>query len=522
MADENTDLRCYLTNAGIAAENNSIQLNQSLNVVEMVFGSGVLANASDPRAQTAMISEEYAVPCAMLFDAESPTLLVFKGDLPADVGGFHINEVGIRLDDGTIYGYARGKGDYKPTLEQGATDSVRYAVEMYTNNADIIETKIDLSSVYADYEDLTNLETSLLQQINSLDAQNVKLSGNQTIAGTKTFSSPVPVATPTANAHATTKAYVDGLDSANVKLTGNQTIAGTKTFSSPVPVATPTATSHATTKAYVDGLDGANVKLTGNQTIAGTKTFSSPVPVATPTANTHAATKAYVDGAIASNVADSQFLPYDSTRIYQCGETCYTVSGGKVSYWEWYSNVESLAGKDPLNTTNRQTGWTDETKPFYWTPFRKSRPGSTQWPWMSMTFPEGTLNVLGNSVPTAVFWRLAEALPEFVNTGTGMIDFPETGGEFFRVLDQGRGVDSGRLSGSSQVDQIKSSGFLIRADGGGSHLVGASFGDCSISNSTTAVTVTGQSAVLARQRVAIGDGVDTHPRNLAFPILVEV
>ncbi|ELV8694263.1 phage tail protein [Vibrio fluvialis] len=154
MADENTDLRCYLTNAGIAAENNSIQLNRSLNVTEMVFGSGLLADEKDPREQTTMIKEEYAVPCALLFDEDTPTLLVFKGDLPADVGGFYINEVGIRLEDGTIYGYARGKGDYKPTLEQGATDSVRYAVEMYSSNAGNVVAKIDLSSVYADYEDI--------------------------------------------------------------------------------------------------------------------------------------------------------------------------------------------------------------------------------------------------------------------------------------------------------------------------------------------------------------------------------
>ncbi len=154
MADENTDLRCYLTNAGIAAENNSIQLNRSLNVTEMVFGSGLLADEEDPREQTAMINEVHSVPCALLFDKETPTLLVFKGDLPTDVGGFYINEVGIRLEDGTIYGYARGKGDYKPTLEQGATDSVRYAVEMYSTNADNVVAKIDLSSVYADYEDI--------------------------------------------------------------------------------------------------------------------------------------------------------------------------------------------------------------------------------------------------------------------------------------------------------------------------------------------------------------------------------
>ncbi|WP_180980614.1 phage tail-collar fiber domain-containing protein [Vibrio diazotrophicus] len=153
MADANTDLRCYLTNAGIAAENNSIQLSQSIKVTEMVFGSGLLPDESDPQAQTAMINEEYVVPCAMFFDEASPTLLVFKSDLPADVGGFHINEVGIRLEDGTIYGYARGKGDYKPTLEQGATDSVRYVVEMHTENADIVVAKIDLSTVYVDWED---------------------------------------------------------------------------------------------------------------------------------------------------------------------------------------------------------------------------------------------------------------------------------------------------------------------------------------------------------------------------------
>ncbi|CAH8235046.1 phage tail protein [Vibrio aestuarianus] len=154
MANQDTDLRCYLTNAGIAAENNSIQLGRKLPVKEMVFGSGLLADGSDPRLQTTMIKEEHAVPCGMLFDPESPTLLVFKSDLPADVGGFHIHEVAIRLEDGTLYGYARGKGDYKPTIEQGATDSVRYAVEMYTTNASIVECKIDLSKVYVDWEDL--------------------------------------------------------------------------------------------------------------------------------------------------------------------------------------------------------------------------------------------------------------------------------------------------------------------------------------------------------------------------------
>ncbi|EKO3497128.1 phage tail protein [Vibrio fluvialis] len=396
MADENTDLRCYLTNAGIAAENNSIQLNRSLNVTEMVFGSGFLADEKDPREQTAMIKEEYAVPCALLFDEDTPTLLVFKGDLPTDVGGFYINEVGIRLEDGTIYGYARGKGDYKPTLEQGATDSVRYAVEMYSSNADNVAAKIDLSTVYADWEDL----------------------------------------------EATKKKAEDDL------------------------------------AAHADAPD--------------------PHPQ-------------YPTAAI------SQFLPYDATRLYSVGEVCYTKDvNGKVSYWEWYSNVESLAGKEPSDASNRQAGWIDDTKPFYWTPYKKARSGTPLWPWMSMTFPEGTLNVLGNSVPTAVFWRLAEAFPEFVNGAN--IDFPETGGEFFRVLDQGRGIDTDRLFNSSELDQLQ----------GHEHKYGDPRVNYAAAGNLNAMGVNSEGTHTTEEIVSDGIngtprvGSETRPRNLAFPILVEI
>lgn len=227
--------------------------------------------------------------------------------------------------------------------------------------------------------------------------------------------------------------------------------------------------------------------------------------------------------------SSTQFLPYDPTRVYKCGEVCYTVTAGKVSYWEWYSNVESLAGKDPLNTLNRQTGWTDETKPFYWTPFKKSRSGSTQWPWMSMTFPEGTLNVLGNSVPIAVFWRLAEALPEFVNVGTGMIDFPETGGEFFRVLDQGRGIDVNRTFGSWQkasivAGDIAQGGNLASATGmvANDSNYGLENSGVNITNYPNASASYVNGTPLSIGQTSLDYFRSVRPRNLAFPMLVEI
>ncbi|HEF1041451.1 TPA: hypothetical protein R8P47_001814, partial [Campylobacter coli] len=109
---------------------------------------------------------------------------------------------------------------------------------------------------------------------------------NQTVAGVKTFSSPVVVPNATANTHAVnlaqlntkanqattyTKTEVDTRVNAKananavVTLTGNQTIAGVKTFSAvPVCSANPTEDAQLARKWYVDY--GGGIKNLGNQT----------------------------------------------------------------------------------------------------------------------------------------------------------------------------------------------------------------------------------------------------------------
>jgi len=162
--------------------------------------------------------------------------------------------------------------------------------------------------------------------------------------------------------------------------------------------------------------------------------------------------------------------------------------------------------KNPAKLANRQDGWTNNSAPFWWVPYKSARPGTALWPWMSMTIPEGTLNVLGNSVPAKVFWRVALAMPELVNKSTGMINFPETGGEFFRVLDQGRGVDPGRSLGSWKADQLKSHSHTVplSRDRGGAHNSRQGSGNHATGQTTTA------------------GGGETRPRSLAFPILMEI
>lgn len=76
------------------------------------------------------------------------------------------------------------------------------------------------------------------------------------------------------------KTYADARKAECVALTGDQTVAGVKTFTSiPVlPASNPTTDNQAARKAYVDGLDAANVKMSGEQSaIDGEKGFLAEV-----------------------------------------------------------------------------------------------------------------------------------------------------------------------------------------------------------------------------------------------------
>ncbi|EPF0421098.1 hypothetical protein ACSM8R_000735 [Campylobacter coli] len=117
------------------------------------------------------------------------------------------------------------------------------------------------------------MDTKITQQINGAKTElnskidnKVTKTGNETIAGVKTFSvPPVSATNPTANNQVANKSYVDTVGNSKVALSGNQTIAGVKTFNAaPVCSANPTQDAQLARKWYVDY--GGGIKNLGNQT----------------------------------------------------------------------------------------------------------------------------------------------------------------------------------------------------------------------------------------------------------------
>ncbi|MEJ3777393.1 hypothetical protein WGU26_03175 [Campylobacter jejuni] len=140
----------------------------------------------------------------------------------------------------------------------------------YINEIDAKANEYDIANINAQVQ---AMDTKITEQINGAKTElnskidnKVTKTGNETIAGVKTFSAPPVSATnPTANNQVANKSYVDTVGNSKVALSGNETIAGVKTFSAP-PVcgANPTQDAQLARKWYVDY--GGGIKNLGNQT----------------------------------------------------------------------------------------------------------------------------------------------------------------------------------------------------------------------------------------------------------------
>ncbi|HEH5036974.1 TPA: hypothetical protein SG727_000312 [Campylobacter coli] len=140
----------------------------------------------------------------------------------------------------------------------------------YINEIDAKANEYDIANINAQVQ---AMDTKITEQINGAKTElnskidnKVTKTGNETIAGVKTFSvPPVSATNPTANNQVANKSYVDTVGNSKVALSGNQTIAGVKTFSAPpVCSANPTEDAQLARKWYVDY--GGGIKNLGNQT----------------------------------------------------------------------------------------------------------------------------------------------------------------------------------------------------------------------------------------------------------------
>lgn len=206
----------------------------------------------------------------------------------------------------------------------------------------------------------------------------------------------------------------------------------------------------------------------------------------------------------------SQFAEYNPERVYFTGEVCFTKTGNEVTYWQWYSNQEWTAGKNPLDHRNRHLGWTDANKPFYWISYTGDQVGMPFF-WLDTTAPEWAVMEVNVDLPICMYWRLARRYPHLVSGDT--INTGEIRGEFLRVLDQGRGINANRQINTPESQSIQTHTHeyfeylttFFDPTGGAGIITADSGGSWGVERSVSSV-----------------GGVETRPRNIARPMAIAI
>lgn len=127
--------------------------------------------------------------------------------------------------------------------------------------------------------------------------------------------------------------------------------------------------------------------------------------------------------------------------------------------WLLLVNLANVAASEP-SVTN--TNWLDITQ--------SKLTGAVEF-FATRSAPEGWLKANGAAISRSTYQKLFNTIGTTWGAGDGSTTFnlPDLRGEFLRGWDDGRGVDSGRVFGSSQSSQNLSHNHTGTVDSGGTH-----------------------------------------------------
>ncbi|NWB30719.1 phage tail-collar fiber domain-containing protein [Pseudomonas gingeri] len=424
MVNQNSIFGGMLTNVGAAKKTNCDALGVPWQPSHMLIGD---ANGADPvpsPEQTKLINQVYRAPLNQLY--VSPTdanVLVAELVLPPNVGGWWIRELALEDVDGVFSAVANCAPSYKPLLVQGSGRNQVVRMHIVTSNTANIQLKIDPAVVLATRE---YVETSIIAALNKQD-----------------FKHSVQVAT-----------------TAPIALSGLQTVDGVAL----------SAGARVLVKDQAAGKDnGIYLVASGAWPRAADADTSIEV---TPGLFVHVEQGAAGGDSIWQLITDAPITLGTTPLAFEMIAGRTGITAGTYTKLSVDKNGRVIAGTNP--TTLAGYGVTDaysKAEVDSKVAQASSLPVGALIAFPRDAVPPGFLELDGSVQSSATYPDLAAYLGTSFNKGdegAGNFRLPESRGEFLRGWDHGRGVDAGRLLGSTQLDQLQGFSFpSAQANGSG-------------------------------------------------------
>ncbi|MDM3169407.1 phage tail protein [Citrobacter sp. Cf111] len=534
-----TKYYAVLTNVGAAKLANATALGAQVEITQMAVGDGNGVLPTPNPAQTALVHELRRKPLNSLsIDPNNANQIIAEQVIPEDEGGWWIREIGLFDKDGDMIAVANCAETYKPQLQEGSGRVQVVRMILIVSSTAAVTLKIDPSVVLATRQYVDDQIIQVKSYVDQKMAAHVAaadphkqyapkespaLTGRPTAPTAEGKDSSTQIAN-TAFVQAAIAALVgsspEALDTLNelaAALGNDPNFATTVTNSlagkmdksangsdiENVSVflqnlgALATSGGTITGNFHVDGETSSGGNISTSASVLAAYRLAVGADVLDPAA--------YIDdqGNLHSYKWHNQNL-FDDVSRRIIGESALQAgfSGADISKpYLMHSNGQSVF---LVTSTLAGIGIPMIGMPFYW-PIDKMP---------NLIFPElsgmSFAKMNGASFNASLFPNLAKVFPSLV--------LPDTRGEFIRVWDDGRGIDSRRDMLSTQADSLKSHGhrFLgTNGTAGGSSVL-------AIQNNASDILTYGINQPDSSTKIAIEatGGNETRPRNIAFSFIV--
>lgn len=502
-----------LTDIGAAKLASAAALGVPLKITQMAVGDGGGVLPTPSAQQTALVAEKRRAALNMLYiDPQNSSQIIAEQVIPETEGGWWIREVGLFDETGALIAVGNCPESYKPQLAEGSGRTQTVRMVLITSSTDNITLKIDPSVVLATRKYVDDKVLELKVYVDELMAAHLAVADPHTQYAPK--ASPTFTGTPKAPTAA------EG---------NNTTQLATTAFVQAALIALVNGAPATldTLKEIAAAINNdPNFSTTINNALALKAPLASPVLTGTPTAptaaqtvnNTQIATTAFVKSALAALVGSSP------AALDTLNELAAAL-GNDPNFATTMTNA--LAGKQPLDSTlTTLSGKTADGIieylrlgagappigiPFFWP--SSAMPNTVMDEWADMVF----LKFNSATFSATTYPKLALVIPS--------LKLPEARGDFPRIWDDGRGVDSGRALLSEQLDAMQnvtgslsdntmgsasSASGVFNVDSGS----GVKYAAPSVGNAFCYYGVTFDLSRNART------SAETRPRNIAFNFLV--
>ncbi|NHX00823.1 phage tail protein [Pseudomonas koreensis] len=405
------DYYTLLTNAGIAYETACKAAGVPIKLTQISVGDGGGSVYNPAATATALKREVWRGPLNALFqDEKNPSWLLAEVTIPPDVGGWYVREAGLWTDSGILYAIVKYPESFKPVLATSGSGKEFYIRSIFeTSNASLVTLLIDDTVVKATRawvmsylaEELGKLDGK--QSVRVAASTNIVLNGAQQIDGV---------------------AVIAG----DRVLLANQTLAKDNGLWIVANGDWVRATDANISAKVTPGLTVMVEEGTANGDSLWHLTTNAPI-----TLGTTALTFKMLAGRTGIAAGTYKSLTVDEYGRATAGANPETLAGFGIKDSYTKAEVEALIAKASALPVGSIVAFPVDTPP----------PGFLE---------------LDNSVKSsATYPDLSAYLGGKFNKGdegVGNFRLPEARGEFLRGWDHGRGVDAGRVVGSTQKGTV--------------------------------------------------------------------